>query len=826
MVSSLTRNEYVNSFEHPNDNLPPENLEAEEAVLGGLMLDATAIYRIWDTLKPEHFSLPTHKDIYQACIRLAKQQQSTELISVVNWLKDNNLLTKIGGRNKLASLLDKTVSAINIDALAKLLIEKFLRRQIIGLGNKCVHLGYSTQIDLQEILQEIKERTTSVTSSLAAKGEEDLENWHYQRMLDMIRQIELKCLDPGLKTWKMQNLAKKHGNGRTAKDLENIYFKSLIAEENEPMMDLAELREKYGTQIKEWLLHGFLPKGTTLLLHAKGGVGKTRLMYDFFYHLATGQDWSGFPVTAPSRRCLIVQTDESPTDMSAALEDRGFTEEMTVKYKTRWLVDHMQQLRRDVEEHRPEVVLLDSLTSVSRQSCFTENDTEYARPVLMLRDIAQEFGCTFVIIHHSNSDGDSRGTKAIFNSVSEVWSLKRDDTNNTDGLERLLTIEKSRSRAPAKYRLRFEPEDKSWHCLGKEGEDPNGQDANTRNLIIDFLAKNRGTRFSNEEITHEIGGNSATTRTLTFQLSQEGIVTRIKPKASGRGYSNLYMIGRDNSDTSDSTKPPYSITSFGSTERITDESDRSDRGSTFLSDHFFNSSTASVSAISDRSLPKNDSKIPGENLSILESADRLTVKPLPDNDKKVIAPINQISDIGSDPSPPMPITDHLLAESSNTSLQTGSEEPKALTPSECPRTGLPLPKPFEISVTSPLGTSTCLITALKIRKDNRTECRFEFKFAHGITSRKRGSAGKGFRELEEIATKEITDRINEAIKHPSRRYQVLQLMGTMLEPVVVWVENCKCVKVPKEPSNSLYVFTTPAGDLIHVAGDNEFRLEQ
>ncbi|GAX44695.1 putative replicative DNA helicase [Tolypothrix sp. NIES-4075] len=817
MIASISHN-YPTNFESVADRLPPENIDAEEAVLGGLLLDKTAIYRVWDTLKPEHFYVSAHKDIYQACISLAKKQQPTDLISINNWLSDHDLLQRIGGRNKTASLLDRSVSAINIDALANLLIEKSIRRQIIQLGNECVHFGYSTEIDLEEILSGIKERTTHVTELLSAKTEEDSEAWHYNRMIQMIRDIEMKCFDPGLKTWKMQNLAKKHGNGRSARDLESIYFKSLIAEENEPLMDLQELREKYGNQVKEWLLHGFLPKATTLLLHAKGGVGKTRLAYDLLYHLATGQDWSGFSVTADSRKALIIQTDESPSDMSAALEDRGFTDQMTVKYKTRWLVDHMQQLRRDVESHRPDIVLLDSLTSISRQSCFTENDTEYARPVLMLRDIAQEFGCTFIIIHHSNSGGESRGTKAIFNSVSEVWNLKRDDTNNTDGLERLLTIEKSRSRAPAKYRLRFEPEDKSWRCLGKEGEDPNSSSMTIRNSIVEFLMKNRGVRFANEEIAHEIGGSINTIRQTTFELSLEGIITRIKAKALGRGYSSLYTISRETANTRDHLNSPYWITSFPSTTDVSVESDLSDPSSTFLVDHLNSSVPTGVSDVTDPAPAKNNEKNSGENSSFLQDPDRLTPQPLQNIEKKVI----QISDPPKPISDPVPV-DHL---SSNTSLQTQPKEPQAPAPCTCPRTGLPLPKPFTISVTSPLGVSTALVTPLKIRKkDNRTECRFEFQFANGTTSRKVGSIAKGKPEAEEIVTKEIKARIHEAIKHPSRRYKVQQLIGTIQNPEVRWVANCKCIEIPDAPHSDWWVFQAPDFEIIQVASEQEFELE-
>lgn len=74
------------SFKPDNDRLPPRNIEAEEAVLGGILLDPNAIYRVRDRLKPEHFYIGAHKDIYQACLRLSKNGQPTDLLHVTSWL--------------------------------------------------------------------------------------------------------------------------------------------------------------------------------------------------------------------------------------------------------------------------------------------------------------------------------------------------------------------------------------------------------------------------------------------------------------------------------------------------------------------------------------------------------------------------------------------------------------------------------------------------------------------------------------------------------------------------------------------------------------------
>ena len=95
------------------DKLPPTNLEAEEAILGGILLDPLAISRVCDYLVPDAFYISSHNEIYQALLRLHHNGKPTDLLTVIDWLKDHDLLMKIGGRNKLVSLLERTVSAVS-----------------------------------------------------------------------------------------------------------------------------------------------------------------------------------------------------------------------------------------------------------------------------------------------------------------------------------------------------------------------------------------------------------------------------------------------------------------------------------------------------------------------------------------------------------------------------------------------------------------------------------------------------------------------------------------------------------------------------------------
>ncbi|MCC5602789.1 replicative DNA helicase [Nostoc favosum] len=153
-----------------SDRLPPQNIEAEEAILGGILLDPEAISRVSDRLLPEAFYISAHKDIYQAAVRLHAQGKATDLLSVTSWLTDHEMLARIGGRNKLATLVDRTVSAVNIDALAGLVMDKYLRRRLIKAGNEIVHLGYETETELPTVLDQAEQKVFGVTQERPQSG--------------------------------------------------------------------------------------------------------------------------------------------------------------------------------------------------------------------------------------------------------------------------------------------------------------------------------------------------------------------------------------------------------------------------------------------------------------------------------------------------------------------------------------------------------------------------------------------------------------------------------------------------------------------------------
>ncbi|MFB2835378.1 replicative DNA helicase [Floridanema evergladense] len=162
----------VDSINFPSvgDRLPPQNIEAEESILGGILIDPEAINRVADLLTPEAFSLEAHKTIYRATSSLHSQGKPTDLLTVMAWLADRKLLDKIGGQSKLVQLVDRTVSAVNIDQYAKLIEDKHIRRKLIHVGHEITQLGYDTAKELPIILDEAEEKVFGITQERPQQG--------------------------------------------------------------------------------------------------------------------------------------------------------------------------------------------------------------------------------------------------------------------------------------------------------------------------------------------------------------------------------------------------------------------------------------------------------------------------------------------------------------------------------------------------------------------------------------------------------------------------------------------------------------------------------
>ncbi|GBF79456.1 replicative DNA helicase [Aphanothece sacrum] len=153
-----------------NQSIPPQNIEAEESILGGILLDPEAMGRVIDLISIEAFYVKAHQQIYEAALKLHGQGQPTDFLTVTSRLNDDHLLEQVGGIEKLSQLLDRTVSAVNIDRYSALVMDKYLRRQLIAAGHEIVELGFETTKELEQVLDESEKKIFGLTQKRPQEG--------------------------------------------------------------------------------------------------------------------------------------------------------------------------------------------------------------------------------------------------------------------------------------------------------------------------------------------------------------------------------------------------------------------------------------------------------------------------------------------------------------------------------------------------------------------------------------------------------------------------------------------------------------------------------
>lgn len=141
----------------------PRNEEAEQVVLGAILLaPEEVIPRVLTRLRPEHFYVRAHQEIYRTVNELFEQGQVPDLVTVSNRLEERGRLEEIGGRSYLRDLLDKVPATAAVDFYAEIVEQKALRRWLIQAAAKIGELGFDEELAVEEALDQAEEAIFSI----------------------------------------------------------------------------------------------------------------------------------------------------------------------------------------------------------------------------------------------------------------------------------------------------------------------------------------------------------------------------------------------------------------------------------------------------------------------------------------------------------------------------------------------------------------------------------------------------------------------------------------------------------------------------------------
>ena len=144
------------------DRMPPQNLEAEQSVLGAILIDKDAFYKVADLLTPNDFYMDNHKKIYEVMIGLAEKNKPLDILSVGSRLKEKGYISDIGGQGSLTALVNSVPSAAHISHYADIVHKKSILRRLIESSYHIAQLGFSEDEDVDVLLDEAEQKVFQI----------------------------------------------------------------------------------------------------------------------------------------------------------------------------------------------------------------------------------------------------------------------------------------------------------------------------------------------------------------------------------------------------------------------------------------------------------------------------------------------------------------------------------------------------------------------------------------------------------------------------------------------------------------------------------------
>jgi archaellum biogenesis ATPase FlaH len=237
----------------------------------------------------------------------------------------------------------------------------------------------------------------------------------------------------------------------------------------------------------DWLVSGLLPVGETVLLCALPKVGKSKLAIDLAFSVATGE--SRFLGQATKQgKVLLITPDASKMSLKQELIKRGFRKQDSPNLHIfpQWSIDQMAVLEEELENFRPDLVVIDSLKKITAGKEISENSAEFADNIIALNDMLKRYRATGILVHHANKSNDAigveraRGSTAIVGACWGTWMLERIPKKDPNNAKRMIVDPKdpkriftatSRDAEGTTLNIEFNLENNSWEFMGEVGLD-------------------------------------------------------------------------------------------------------------------------------------------------------------------------------------------------------------------------------------------------------------------------------------------------------------------------------------------------------------------
>jgi len=417
--------------------IPPHSLDAEVSVLGALLIDKDAIIAVSEFLRPEHFYLESHQQIYEAALTLYEKREPIDVLTVADTLKKKRALAKIGGTSYLGELVNQVPTSAHVEHYGRIVKDAAIKRSLMQTAAKLTEASFDDTVTSEQLLDQAEQQIFALSQA------------HLSRSFIPIKQALSESFD------RLDELHKSPGGLRGIptgfKDLDDT-------------------------------LAGF-QRSNLIILASRPGVGKTTLALNIARHVTVNEKLTvGFFSLEMSQeelvdRLLVAQADIDAWRLKTGKLDEAdftkFSDAMGILADSSLFIDDTPGLsllemrtkaRRLQVEKDLDLIIVDYLQLVQSPRKWDSRVTEVSEISMGLKNLARELKIPVLALSQLSRAVEQRGTKRPqLADLRESGSIEQDSDvvmflwrENEDDLENIeLSIAKHRNGPLRAIKLRF-----------------------------------------------------------------------------------------------------------------------------------------------------------------------------------------------------------------------------------------------------------------------------------------------------------------------------------------------------------------------------------
>ena len=159
-----------------HSRIPPQAIDMEEVVLGAMLLEKEAVNSVIDILVPEAFYKDAHQKIYKAIKDLFAKSEPIDILTVTNQLLTNGELEMVGGAYYISKLTNRVVSSANIEYHARIIIQKHIQRELIGIASELIKDAYEDTTDVLDLLDKAENKLFQVSENNLRRSHDSMKD--------------------------------------------------------------------------------------------------------------------------------------------------------------------------------------------------------------------------------------------------------------------------------------------------------------------------------------------------------------------------------------------------------------------------------------------------------------------------------------------------------------------------------------------------------------------------------------------------------------------------------------------------------------------------